>query len=295
MIVLLGHVFHVATKFSVAGFLFLMVALFRLQGERRAINFLQFCKRVDSATQDTERVCDSLADLGMIHLLNEEEIKNKQKEIVRKVVWWEYAGSYLKRKSWEIMPWSADTEHTMRIEMSVLVREEAKLDAWNSRLRNLMISPLDPQHMYLTPADIRHALSMEAGGRSQPSTALGRKTKRAKKEPVAAVHAPYGTLLQSSTPVSYQRDKKRDHTRQLVISCQQPDKDGDESSKSKEPLQVYFFPKSQLQRTYALHENPVLSWIREPSYTSALNGMGGAGDTLHVSALRDDEGVSSFF
>jgi hypothetical protein len=232
----------------------------------------------------------------MIYVLKEEEIKNKIMQIVKTVVWWEYAGSYLKRISWEMMPLSTDTEHTMRSEMSVLVREEAKLDAWISRLRNLMSSPLDPEHMYLTPADIRYSMSMDTGVRTRPSSPAGTKTKRAKKEPAVAVHAPYGTLLQSSTPVSYQREGIGERTRQLVLSCQQPcHKDGDESSQSKDPLQVFFFSRSQGQRIYALHENPVLGWIREPSYTSYWNGMRGAGDTFHVSCLRDDEGVSSFF
>jgi hypothetical protein len=256
---------------------------------------VQLCKRVDCETKDVERVCNSLAELRMISFLKEEEIKNKQKRVVRKAVWWEYAGSYLKRKSWEMMPLSADTEQTMRSEMSVLVREEAKLDAWISRLKNIMSSPLNPEHMYLTPADIRYAMTVDAGLQTPPSGTSGRRTKKAKKEPAVAVHAPYGTMLQSSTPVSYLRDNTGERKRQLVISCQQSVNDGLESSKSKDLLQVYFFPRYHFQKTYALHENPVLGWIRDPSYTSELNGLKGAGDTLHVSCLHDDEGVSSFF
>lgn len=264
------------------------------QGERKVITFMQLCKRVDADMEDVEGVCDSLVGLGMIYVLNEEEIKNKRKQIVKKVVWWEYAGSFLKRKSWEMMPLSEDTEHAMRSEMSLLVREEAKLDAWISRLRNLMSSPLDPEHMYLTPADIRYAVDMDAITRHTPGSPSWKKMKRAKKEPAVAVHAPYGTTLQSSTPVSYQRDSSGERKRQLVISCQQPGY-REEGSNDKDPLQVFFFPRSERWRMHALHENPVLGWIRQPSYTSELNGMRGAGDNFHVSCLRDDEGVSSFF
>lgn len=227
-------------------------------------------------------------------MLKEEEIRNKQTHIVTKVVWWEYAGSFLKRKSWERMPLSEDTEHAMRSEMSLLVREEAKLDAWISRLRNLMGNPLDPELMYLTPSDVRYAVNIDSEAGPQASSSRGKRTKTAKKEPAVAVHAPFGTMVQSSTPISYQRDSNGERTRHLVVSCTEPGQNEDESEKE-DQLQVYFFPRSEYRRTYALHDNPVLEWIREPRYTSETNGMGGAGDSLHVSCLKEDEGVSSFF
>lgn len=250
----------------------------------------QLWKRVDAEREDVDAVCRTLSELGMVHMLQEEEMKQEKMIFVSKIVWWEYAGSFLKRKSWEMMPLGEDTEHVMRSEMSFLVREEAKLDVWISRLRNLMSNPLNPEHMYVTPSDVR---CLAGSDPFQPLSPSGKRTKRTKKEPTLAIHAPFGTVLQSSTPVSYQRDSIP-RTRQLVVSCE---KSGpcDNEIESKDPLQVYFFPNSDQWRNYSLNENPIFGWIREPRYTSETNGMRGAGDSLHVSCLKEDEGVSSFF
>jgi hypothetical protein len=264
-----------------------------IQGEKKAIILKHLAKRVEADLVDVDGVIRSVSELGMIHILKEEEIRNLKRVVVTKVVWWEYAGSFLKRKSWEMMPLGEDTEHAMRSEMSLLVREEAKLDVWISRLRNLMSNPSDPEHLYMTATDIQCAVNLDTQA-AQPTTLLGRRSKKIKKEPAVAVHAPFGTMLQSSTPISYQREGNTERTRQLVVSCERPSQN-DDGVDRKDPLQVFFFPSNQQQRPYVLHQNPVLGWIREPRYTSESNGLRGAGDSLHVSCLKEEEGVSSFF
>ena len=228
----------------------------------------------------------------MVHVINDEEIRKGAKHVVPMYIWWESAPSYLKQQSWKEMPMSEDAEHTMRSEMSLLVREEAKLDAWISRLRNLRVMPQerDRKLLYVTAADIRHAVLDNEPVKTDSSSASPKK-KKAKKVPTLAVHAPFGTNLQSATPVSYQKGRPT-KTRQVLVSCNE----GATTDAGLPPeVQVYFLPKSAGGRTQLLQDNAVLQWIKEPAYTSETNGIGGAGDSLHVSCLREDEGVSSFF
>ncbi|KAL3917535.1 MAG: hypothetical protein SGILL_004667, partial [Bacillariaceae sp.] len=268
-----------------------------LKAEQKPLSTKLISRRLDAEIDDIQGVCKSLAELCMIHEVKEEETRNGEKYVLTKCVWWEHAAPYLKEQSWKVMPMSEDTEHAMRSEMSLLVREEAKLDAWISRLRNLRVMPheREREHLFVTSNDIRHALLPED---KNDSNFQSSKKKRAKKVPAMAVHAPFGTVFQSSTPVSYQRGKSSTKTRQVLFSCRQSSegRDGDyvgPTRDSGKQIHVYFLPKSNQDSTKLLQDDPVLQWIQEPSYASESNGV--AGDDLHVSCLKDDEGVSSFF
>jgi hypothetical protein len=272
-----------------------------LKAEQKALSMKTISRRVDAEMEDADGVCKSLAALAMVHMVKDEETRKGEKSIVTKYVWWEYAPSYLKQQSWEEMPMSEDAEHAMRSEMSLLVREEAKLDAWISRLRNLRVLPQERigQHLFVTAADIYHAMLTDPPGSNKTSSPAVPKKKKAKKVPALAVHAPFGTTLQSSTPVSYQRDKSA-RIRQVLISCNNPpggqgNNHSGQSQDNRNKVKVFLLPKSVEGRTQLIQNNSVLQWIKEPSYTSEANGLGGAGDNLHVSCLQDDEGVSSFF
>ncbi|KAL3907579.1 MAG: hypothetical protein SGILL_008815 [Bacillariaceae sp.] len=262
-----------------------------LKTEQKPLSMRSIMRRVDAETDDAEGVVRSLVELSFVHKFNEEETRKGVKVIGTKYVWWESAPSYLKQQSWEDMPMSEDAEHTMRSEMSLLVREEAKLDAWISRMRNLRVMPQqrDRKLLYVTANDIHHAVLDDEPAHNDASSPSPKK-KKTKKVPTLAVHAPFGTNLQSSTPVSYQKVKPT-KTRQVLVSCT----DGATTDTGVPPeVQVYFLPKSG-GNTQLLQNNPVFQWIKEPAYTSETNGIGGAGDSLHVSCLREDEGVSSFF
>jgi hypothetical protein len=129
-----------------------------------------------------------------------------------------------------------------------------------------------------------------------------------------AVHAPFGSMIQTSAsiPDASQVNEGRSDApskHQLLVSCKRrnrpvvTDRNDDQSPLVKrvrregdhDGLRVYFLPEGGQGRSRVLQDDPILKLIEEPAYTSDMLDTGGAGDSFHVSCLKEDEGVSSFF
>jgi hypothetical protein len=274
-----------------------------LQEQKAACRFDDIASELEVAVEDVRDICRTISELGMVYILNEDgSVRQSEIETASKAIWWEFTGPYLKDKSWSIMPVSEKAPHKLRIEMSKIVREEAKLDVWISRLRRLKSVCTDKDHLYVTPSDI---LDVSYPDQTMDTSRSKKKKAKTKRVPVAAVHAPFGSRIQTSTPIRHRHASSRATNRkyQLLVSCQEHQSDpfmpgefGTDTTetigKSSEHLQIHLFPENGRGKTNVLEEHPMLKWIEDPAFVTSV---GGAGDNYHVSCLREEEGVSSFF
>jgi hypothetical protein len=245
----------------------------------------------------------------MVYLLGDDGSVSRSSDVgsAAKALWWEYSGPYLKAKSWDIMPVSEKAPHKLRNEMSKVCREEAKLDAWISRLRGLKTETGDKNQMYVTPTDIFSVLNPVNPDPATPDTGRSKKKRpKTKRVPVLAVHAPFGSQIQTSAAIHKRRrggDTNRTNNYQLLVSCKNHDDQCSSNDavggatkkivgRQAQRMQVHLFPEKGRGRTTVLEDHPVIRLIEDPAYTCSARG---AGDDYHVSCLREDEGVSSFF
>ena len=225
---------------------------------------------LEAAREDVDYVCRSLSELGMIYLLDGDGNVSRSSDVgsALKALWWEYSGPYLKAKSWDIMPVSEKAPHKLRNEMSKVCREEAKLDAWISRLRGLKTETGNKDQMYVTPSDIFSVLSPDP---ATPDTTGRSKKKRSKSKrvPVLAVHAPFGSQIQTSTAISKRRrvdDTNCTNNYQLLVSCKNHDDQHSSSEgggtakkvvgRQTQRMQVHLFPEQGQGRTYNFGGTP---------------------------------------
>lgn len=215
--------------------------------------------------------------------------------------------------------------------MSLLVREEAKLDVWLSRLRNLQpVTATD--EVYVTPADIHRSVGNSRDRWNEGIEASGEVRR---KQPLVVIHAPFGSSVQvfqpmgtkegtcdggcneeeQDAPVSTSLGKRA--TSQLLVSSKrrviqnhvnesdppaQKSLLGRETTGTQPPAQVrvYFLSEHEGNvRLRGLHDDPVMRLIEEPAYVTMevqrrLTESSGD-DRFHVSCLKATEGASSFF
>jgi hypothetical protein len=290
----------------------------RSKSSSRGISFEAIVGRLrnsheDLVQDDVMKVRECLEGIGLIHTVVGSDKDSLPTSTV--VSWWESAATDGAGVSYS----------SLKNKMSLLVREEAKLDVWLSRLRDLQPAFGRATDVYVTPSDIRHSATVSG----DPSNTEGKEgSDVGRKQPMVVIHAPFGSTVQMSQATGTDegngfqgldgdedarsnsaplRKRKVDQlmvsSKRQVVQNRRNDSDSVRHPSRTQPapqVQVYFLADGEDNgQLRSMHDHPVMKLVEEPAYVSIevqrrLTASVGD-DKYHVSCLRPTEGASSFF